>query len=167
MNLLFAGLGAATLVKLLADHDDTKAAAGPYRDMIVDASKQYGVSPSILAALLWQESRFNPNATGPTADVGIAQFTQVAVDDLIENGRLSPDTTLQDMFDPAIAIPAAAALLDLNRKRSGSLWTSIRAYNVGIGAARSNPSAGLNYLLNILSVAAPDVVLTNWENSTI
>lgn len=166
MNILGPLIGAGVIVKLLNDRKTFRADGDTYRNAIVAAAMTRGFSPSILAAILWQESRFNPKAQGPTNDVGIAQFTPIAVLDLVDNGYLPAETTIDDLWDPHLSIVAAAALIDLNRKRSGSLYTSIRAYNVGIGAAMHDPSAGLSYLTDVLTTAASDFILSTFEGRT-
>lgn len=42
-------------------------------------ANQYGVSPYLVKAVVWRESKFNRFCLGPTQDVGLMQITQGAV----------------------------------------------------------------------------------------
>src|SRR5262245_34396832 len=73
--------------------------------------------------LIWQESRFNPDAVSPVGAQGIAQF-------MPETARLN---RLEDPFNPHEAIAKSAQLLrDLNRE-FGNLGFAAAAYNAGPG----------------------------------
>ncbi|MBN1864965.1 MAG: lytic transglycosylase domain-containing protein [Victivallales bacterium] len=45
-----------------------------YGIIIEDAAKRHGVDPPLLKALIWQESRFKPNATGRHGEIGLMQI---------------------------------------------------------------------------------------------
>ncbi|WP_265562054.1 bifunctional lytic transglycosylase/C40 family peptidase [Streptomyces hygroscopicus] len=64
------------------------------------------ISPALLAAQLYQESGFNPNATSPAKAQGIAQFIPGtwAVQGIDGNGD-----GVADVWDPRDAIPSAAS----------------------------------------------------------
>lgn len=98
-----------------------------YQNPILQAAGQHGVPPSILAALLKQESGFNPNATSPVGARGIAQFM--------------PGTAKQygiNPLDPNQAIPAAAKFLASNYAKAGNWNDALAGYNAGPG--RMNPN---------------------------
>ena len=57
-------------------------------------ARQHGLPPGFLARLLWQESRFDPNAVSPKAARGIAQFID-------STARLRG---LEDQFNPAESV---------------------------------------------------------------
>ncbi len=46
----------------------------PIRDVIAAAAVDEGVSPDLLLCVTWHESRWNPRASSPTNDHGVAQF---------------------------------------------------------------------------------------------
>jgi hypothetical protein len=81
--------------------------------------------PGFLARLLWQESRFDPNAVSPMRARGIAQFID-------GTARLRG---LRDAFNPAEAIEKAAQYLGDLRDRYGNLGYATIAYNGGEGRA--------------------------------
>jgi hypothetical protein len=85
------------------------------------ASQRWSVSAALLAAQLWQESRFNPFAQSPAGAQGIAQFM--------------PGTArgygLRNPFDPDAAIDAQAHLMRDLLRRFGSVPLALAAYNAG------------------------------------
>jgi len=45
---------------------------------IRDAAHRYGVDPALIKAVVWRESRFNPNARGRAQEIGLMQIQEVA-----------------------------------------------------------------------------------------
>lgn len=105
----------------------------PYLDAIKAAAAQYGIPWELMAAEIWQESRFDPNAVSPAGAQGIAQFM--------------PGTASQlgiDPLDPSQAIPAMAQYLaQIKSYLTGALgtdpgWDAVLAgYNWGMGAVKN------------------------------
>lgn len=87
------------------------------------AARMWTLPPAFLARLIWQESRFDPNAISPVGAQGIAQFMPATA-------RLRD---LDDPFDPSHAIPASAHYLSDLRNRFGNLGLAAAAYNAGPG----------------------------------
>ena len=81
----------------------------------------HGLPPAFLARLLWQESRFDPNAISPVRAMGIAQFIE-------GTARLRG---LRDPFNPAEAIEASAEYLGEMTRRYGNLGLAAIGYNGG------------------------------------
>ena len=78
------------------------------------------------ARVIWQESRFQPDAVGPRTRSGeraqgIAQFMPRTA---VERGLLNP-------FDPIQALPKSAQFLSELRTEFGSLGLAAAAYNAG------------------------------------
>lgn len=80
-----------------------------------------GLPPAFLARLLWQESRFDPNAVSPARAMGIAQF-------IASTARLRG---LDDPFNPADAIEKSAAYLAEMTRRFGNVGLAAIGYNGG------------------------------------
>lgn len=95
------------------------AGSAPYVQMIEAAAQKHGISPEVLGALLYTESRFNPNARGPTGDRGIAQIVT----------KWHPE--VRNPFDPAESIEYAAGYLGRLKRRFGSTEKALAAYNHG------------------------------------
>lgn len=94
--------------------------------MIESAAKASNLPLEFFARVIWEESRFKPDAVGPVTRggqraLGIAQFM--------------PGTALErrllDPFDPVQALPKAAELLDELRDQFGNLGLAAAAYNAG------------------------------------
>lgn len=127
----------------------------PYRTMIESAAAQHGVQTSILAWLLWKESRYSPaiingSKKSPVGAMGIAQFM--------------PATAIEELgstaaaLNPAIAIPGAARYLRKLFNALGSWDRALAAYNWGIGNVQRKglskaPAETRDYYTTILSRA--------------
>ncbi len=123
-----------------------------------------GLDWRLLAALAYQESKWNPQATSPTGVRGIMMLTADTADSLGVANRL----------DPAEAIPAAARYLGqlidglpARIQMPDRLWLALAAYNVGGGhledarmlAQRQglNPSSWVDVKRMLPSLADPAV----------
>jgi hypothetical protein len=78
----------------------------------------------LLTRLIWQESRFNPNAVSPKGAMGIAQFMP----------RTAAGRGLTNPFDPLTALRESAAYLsELRTTFKGNLGLAVAGYNAGPG----------------------------------
>jgi soluble lytic murein transglycosylase-like protein len=95
-----------------------------YAPAISRAAQRWNVSAALLAAQLYAESNFNPNARSSAGAQGIAQFM--------------PGTAaaygLDDPFDADAAIDAQAHLMRDLLRQFGSVPLALAAYNAGPGA---------------------------------
>jgi soluble lytic murein transglycosylase-like protein len=99
--------------------------------MIDAAAAANDVPATLLGRLLWQESKFDPEALSPGGDIGIAQFQQATAD---QYGI--------DPAEPAEAIPGAARYLrDLYAQFGGSWRLALAAYNWGPGNLKAAGSS--------------------------
>jgi Transglycosylase SLT domain/SPOR domain len=94
--------------------------------MVESAAQAHGLPFEFFARLIWQESRFKPNAVGPTTRSGaraqgIAQFMPSTAR---ERGVLDP-------FDPVAALPKSAEFLQALLAEFGNLGLAAAAYNAG------------------------------------
>lgn len=94
-----------------------------YAPAISRASQRWGVSAALLAAQIWQESKFNPFAVSKMGAAGIAQFMPVT-------GRAYGLSEAQ-RFDPDAAIDAQAHLMRDLLRQFGSVALALAAYNAG------------------------------------
>jgi hypothetical protein len=78
------------------------------------------------SALIWQESRFDPQAMSRAGAQGVAQFMPAT----------ASARGLADPFDPAEAITKSAQLLRDLRHEFGNLGLAAAAYNAGPGRVR-------------------------------
>src|SRR5262252_3865288 len=101
--------GAATVASIC----DVLAAAAGENDLPVD----------FFARLIWQESRFDPQAVSRAGAQGVAQFMPAT----------ASQRGLADPFDPVDAIAKSAQLLRDLRQEFGNLGLAAAAYNAGPG----------------------------------
>ena len=86
---------------------------------------RHGLNPDFFARLIWQESRFDPNALSPAGAEGIAQFMP----------RTAKRRGLSDSYNPAEALEHSAQYLAEMAAKYGSLGLAAVGYNGGEGRA--------------------------------
>ena len=112
----------------------TTEVSGPTDSMCLSlelAAAANGLPLEFFARVIWEESRFQPNAVGPTTRSGhraqgIAQFMPYTA---TQRGLLNP-------FNPEAALPEAAEFLAELRSEFGNLGLAAAAYNAGPGRVR-------------------------------
>lgn len=119
-----------------------------YYNQIVMSANKWHVRPELVAAALYTESNFDPNAQSPAGAIGIAQF--------------EPGTAASMGIDPHNAdqsIDGMAQLLSSYEQQFGSESLALAAYNAGPGAVQEagntvpNISETQNYVSKILALA--------------
>jgi soluble lytic murein transglycosylase-like protein len=91
------------------------------------AAVSANISPTLLAALVWQESRWNPQALSPKGAMGLAQLMPATARDLGVNPA-----------DPiANLVGGARYLRYLLDEFDGNVEKALAAYNAGPGRVRS------------------------------
>lgn len=103
-----------------------------YENWIRQYSTKYGVDPALVTAVIFQESRFNPNANSPAGAQGLMQFMPgTAATMARETGRSN-----YNIYDPETSIEFGSAhLRDLLVKYNGNLDAALAGYNAGTGNA--------------------------------
>lgn len=143
-----AGVGAtaAVIVAALAQSagDDPLVGAAlslsvpaQYRTLVEEAGTTCTeVSPNLLAALLTQESNFNPKARSPVGAQGVAQFMPSTWE---THGIDGNGDGKRDVWDPEDAVPSSAKYLcdiakDVKNVPGNKQSNILAAYNAGPGA---------------------------------
>lgn len=126
-----------------------------YQQTITDAANQNGVPVSILAWLLWKESRYNPSIIDGTTRsrvgaLGIAQFMPATAAQVLGSEAAA--------LDPDQAIPGAARYLAGLYNQTGAWDAALAAYNWGIGNVQRKglgaaPAETVDYYTTIMSKA--------------
>ncbi|HVS16771.1 MAG TPA: transglycosylase SLT domain-containing protein [Thermoanaerobaculia bacterium] len=102
-----------------------------YRYLIERAASRHEIDPYLLAALIREESRFDPRASSAAAARGLTQFVLTTAQQLAEQydmGPLGPP----DLEQPEIAIELGAAYLhNLTAQFGESAPRIVAAYNAG------------------------------------
>ncbi|HEX6138690.1 MAG TPA: membrane-bound lytic murein transglycosylase MltF [Casimicrobiaceae bacterium] len=101
-----------------------------WRKTFIEAQTRSGIEWRLLAAVAYQESQWDPDATSETGVRGLMQLTEETARHLGVADRLDPK---------ASAIAAARYLADLKRKLPPRIsepdrtWFALAAFNIGIG----------------------------------
>jgi soluble lytic murein transglycosylase-like protein len=104
------------------------------------------ISPSLVFALIWEESFFNPRAVNRNAnnsiDRGLFQL----------NSASFPSLTVEDFFSPPVNIRYGLAHLKMCLDQAGSEVAALAMYNAGLSRVRAGgtPERTLNYINRIL-----------------
>ena len=121
--------------------DDT---AGPLRwqGRVAELAAKYDISPILIEALVWQESRWNENAVSPVGARGLAQ--------------LMPGTARQlgvNSADPSANLEGGARYLREQLDRfGGDIERALAAYNAGPGRViRANGVPAISETRNYVS----------------
>ncbi|MEA2941370.1 MAG: hypothetical protein QOD09_1899 [Bradyrhizobium sp.] len=126
--------------------------------MIESAAKSQDLPLEFFARVIWQESRFQPDAVGPMTRrgqraQGIAQFMP---------GTAS-ERRLLDPFDPVQALPKSAEFLNELRGQFGNLGLAAAAYNAGprrvqewLAGTGTMPSETRNYVFAITGTSVDE-----------
>ena len=102
--------------------------------LIVQAGARYGVDPSLIKAVIWRESRFQPNMVGGQGERGLMQLTERAAHDWAQAEKIE---TFQpaDLFDPKTNIEAGTWYLGNALKQWGGkddpVPFALAEYNAG------------------------------------
>lgn len=126
-------------------------AGEPYKQYIEDASRKTGVPADLLAAMIYAESRFDPNAGtvnggNGKADTGLMQIND---DTWASLQAKHPELVGKDKNDPAANILGAAFYLtdlrdEMKQKYGRDDWEiALRAYNSGPNGVDPNDLSAL------------------------
>lgn len=102
----------------------------PWRKTLDDEARRQSIDPSLLAAVVREESRFDPRAVSAASARGLAQFvlpTARALAKRIGLGELSAP----DLERPEISLALGAAYLASLQKQLGGPVAAVAAYNAG------------------------------------
>ncbi len=100
-------------------------AAAEWVPTIERAASEAGLDPRLLAAMVWQESQFNPDAISRSGAIGLSQLMPATADGLGV-----------DPHDPVQNLEGGARYLAWTIEEFGSIELGLAAYNAGPGSVR-------------------------------
>ena len=101
----------------------------PYAALIHQVSASEGIDGRLMAALIWTESSFRPNAVSRVGAAGLSQLMPGTARSL----GLRVDSSVDQRFDPEANVRAGARYLRSRIVRFGSVELGLAAYNAGAG----------------------------------
>ncbi len=107
-----------------------------YKAMFIEAAKQNGLSPSMLAAQSYQESHWDRKAKSPTGVRGIMMLTQPVAKSLGVTNRLHAE---QNIYAGAKFIAKMRGMFD-DVPEPDKTWLALATYNIGRGHIRDAQS---------------------------
>jgi hypothetical protein len=150
----------------LSDLEEQAAPANwpdPVCDALVASAQANGLPVAFFSNLIWQESRFHPNAVSRAGALGIAQFMP----------QTAAAVGLENPLDPAQALPASARLLANLNREFGNLGLAAAAYNAGgkrvsdwLAKGTMLPKETRNYVLTITGRAVEQWSPSSPQNNT-
>jgi peptidoglycan lytic transglycosylase len=104
-----------------------------YESIIRSHARSYDLDPTLLAAVVYTESRFNPSARSSAGAVGLMQLLpDTAKGIAVRTG--GDGFVLSDLLDPEINVRYGSWYLrSLLRKYGGDVSTALAAYHAGQG----------------------------------
>jgi soluble lytic murein transglycosylase len=107
-----------------------------YASLIQSTAQQTDTSPLLLAALIRQESFFDPRAGSSAGALGLTQVIPSTAQEIAAHLGLDEEFSDQDLFRPAISILFGATYLSEQLEAfDGELAPALAAYNGGPGNA--------------------------------
>lgn len=110
-----------------------------FREAIDPASIRYGVPPSLMASLIWQESRFHPCRRGKAGEIGLVQILPSTAREWAAAEKVQGFCSA-DLFYPSTNVLAGAwylgRALQRWRSRNDPLPCALAEYNAGASNAQ-------------------------------
>ncbi|MBM7614824.1 lytic transglycosylase domain-containing protein [Alkaliphilus hydrothermalis] len=104
-----------------------------YRDMVEKYAEKYDVDPYLVAAIIRNESRFNPRAISHREARGLMQIAPVTGDWAAEMLKIK-NFTYEDLYEPELNIRIGIWYITvLDKEFKSNLQFMVAAYNAGNG----------------------------------
>lgn len=101
-----------------------------YRGDLEDAADDYGLPWHLLAAISYQESRWNPEARSPTGVRGFMMLTLATAEEVGVEDRLDPEESIEG---GAKYFAELIERIPEDVKGTDRYWFALAAYNMGMG----------------------------------
>jgi peptidoglycan lytic transglycosylase len=105
--------------------------------LIVEAAKRNSIDPFLVAAIIREESRFDPRALSAASARGLTQFIYPTARQIAAGQAALTDLAPEDLYRPEVSIALGAAYLaQLESHFHGAVPLAVAAYNAGEAQAR-------------------------------
>ncbi len=94
-NKYYAGTEMFDYVDIKKFHTRLKTRLPAYKQIIMEESEKYNFDWRLIAAVIYQESQFNPNAISYTGVQGLMQLTIPTADEMGISNRLNPEESIK------------------------------------------------------------------------
>jgi len=126
-----------------------------FYDAIAEDAKKFGADPTLVLAIMREESRFNPRARSQAAARGLLQFIITTARDIGRDAGLV-NVTPDDLYDPRIIIRLGSKYVsELSEKLDGNRYRIAAAYNAGPNQTelwtRLQPAPGDDFFLSSIN----------------
>ena len=126
-----------------------------FYDYIVADSKRYDTDPTLVLAMMREESRFNPRAKSQAAARGLLQFIITTARDIGRDVGLV-NVTAEDLYDPRVIIQLGARYVStLSKQFRADHYATTAAYNAGPHQvalwSRLSPAPGDDFFLSSIN----------------
>lgn len=115
---------------LVSINNQSKTRLGKLKPIFESAGEDENTDWTLLAALSYQESKWNLDAVSPTLVRGIMQLTQSTAESLGVKDRTDAD---ESIHAAARYIKTLEKRIPIKARRSDRIWMAVAAYNLGIG----------------------------------
>lgn len=100
-----------------------------YQELVRKNARTFDVDPALIAAVIYTESRFRPDAVSEAGAIGLMQL-------LPETGRWIAATggerfRVEDLYDPKVNVRYGSFYLDLLLEKYGDVRFALAAYHAG------------------------------------
>jgi len=126
-----------------------------FYDYISDDAKSFGADPTLVLAIMREESRFNPRAKSEAAARGLLQFIITTARQIGRDVGLL-DVDPEDLYDPRVIIRLGAKYIStLSKDFANDHYNVAASYNAGPKQtalwSRLAPAAGDDYFLSAIN----------------
>ncbi len=107
--------------------------------LIRTVAAQHNIDPMLVKAVVWRESRFDPNKYGAAGERGLMQVTEKAAQEWAQHNKIA-DFRGEDLFDPKVNVQAGtwylARAMQHWRNQADPIPFALAEYNAGASRAQ-------------------------------
>jgi len=107
--------------------------------LIKTVAAQHGVNPMLVKAIVWRESRFDPQKFGSAGERGLMQITEPAAREWAQETK-ADNFRVEELFDPKVNLQAGtwylARALQRWKNQSDPVPFALAEYNAGASRAQ-------------------------------